>query len=65
MDLFTNVSSPIPFPDAIQEFSVQMGSVPAPLRVFMPGAVINMGDKIRRQPDSWRFVSSSCENRRY
>ena len=27
-DLFTNVSSPIPFPDAIQEFSTQTGSVP-------------------------------------
>jgi TonB dependent receptor len=43
-DLFTNVSSPIPFPDAIQEFSVQMGSVPARYG-FHAGAVINMVTK--------------------
>ena len=43
-DLFTNVSSPIPFPDAIQEFSIQMGSVPA-RHGFHSGAVINMVTK--------------------
>ena len=43
-DLFTNVSSPIPFPDAIQEFSVQMGSVPVRYG-FHAGAVINMVTK--------------------
>ena len=43
-DLFTNVSSPVPFPDAIQEFSVQMGSVPARYG-FHSGAVINMVTK--------------------
>src|ERR1700682_3970164 len=43
-DLFTNVSSPIPFPDAIQEFSVQMGSVPARYG-FHSGAVINLVTK--------------------
>ncbi len=43
-DLFTNVSSPIPFPDAIQEFSVQMGSIPARYG-FHAGAVINMVTK--------------------
>src|SRR5712692_9534225 len=43
-DLFTNVSSPIPFPDAIQEFSTQIGSVPARYG-FHSGAVVNMVTK--------------------
>jgi hypothetical protein len=43
-DLFTNVSSPIPFPDAIQEFSVQIGSIPARYG-FHSGAVINLVTK--------------------
>src|SRR6267142_348049 len=43
-DLFTNVSSPIPFPDAIQEFGIQMGSAPARYG-FHSGAVVNMVTK--------------------
>src|SRR5260370_12306247 len=43
-DLFTNVSSPIPFPDAIQEFGIQMGSVPARYG-FHSCAVVNMVTK--------------------
>jgi hypothetical protein len=43
-DLFTNVSSPIPFPDAIQEFGLQMGSTPARYG-FHSGAVVNMVTK--------------------
>src|SRR6266849_259359 len=43
-DLFTNVSSPIPFPDAIQEFGTQMGSTPARYG-FHSGAVVNMVTK--------------------
>src|SRR5216684_8933868 len=43
-DLFTNVSSPIPFPDAIQEFGVQMGSVPARYG-FHSGGVVNLVTK--------------------
>jgi hypothetical protein len=43
-DLFTNVSSPIPFPDAIQEFGIQMGSTPARYG-FHSGAVVNMVTK--------------------
>jgi hypothetical protein len=43
-DLFTNVSAPIPFPDAIQEFSVQVGSLPARYG-FHSGSVVNMVTK--------------------
>src|ERR1700722_13239072 len=43
-DLFTNVSSPIPFPDAIQEFSVQIGSIPARYG-FHSGSVVNLVTK--------------------
>src|SRR5882724_9359692 len=43
-DLFTNVSSPIPFPDAIQEFGILMGSVSARYG-FHAGAVIHIVTK--------------------
>jgi len=39
-DSFTNVNLPIPFPDALQEFSVQTGSLPARFGLH-PGAVVN------------------------
>ncbi len=39
-DSFSNVNLPIPFPDALQEFSVQTSSVPARLGLH-PGGVVN------------------------
>ena len=39
-DSFTNVNLPIPFPDALQEFSVQTSSLPARFGLH-PGAVVN------------------------
>ena len=43
-DLFTNVSSPIPFPDAIEEFSVITGSLPARYG-YHSGSVVNLVTK--------------------
>ncbi len=43
-DLFTNVSSPIPFPDAIEEFSVQTGSLAARYG-YHSGSVVNLVTK--------------------
>lgn len=39
-DSFTNVNLPIPFPDALQEFTVQTSSLPARYGLH-PGAVVN------------------------
>jgi outer membrane receptor protein involved in Fe transport len=39
-DSFTNVNLPIPFPDALQEFSVETSNVPARYGLH-PGAVVN------------------------
>jgi hypothetical protein len=39
-DSFTNVNLPMPFPDALQEFSVQTSSLPARFGLH-PGAVVN------------------------
>ena len=39
-DSFTNVNLPLPFPDALQEFSVQTSSLPARFGLH-PGAVVN------------------------
>ena len=39
-DSMTNVNMPIPFPDALQEFSVQTSSLPARFGLH-PGAVVN------------------------
>jgi hypothetical protein len=39
-DSFSNVNLPIPFPDALQEFSVQTSSVPARFGLH-PGGVVN------------------------
>jgi hypothetical protein len=43
-DLFTNVSSPIPFPDAILEFSVQSGTLSARYG-YHSGSVVNLVTK--------------------
>ena len=43
-DAFANVNLPFPFPDALQEFSVQTNSLPARYGVH-PGAVVNMVTK--------------------
>ncbi len=39
-DAMTNVNQPIPFPDALQEFSVQTSALPAKFGLH-PGAVVN------------------------
>ena len=41
MDIFSNVNLPFPFPDAIQEFSVQTSSLSAQYGLH-PGAVVNV-----------------------
>jgi hypothetical protein len=43
-DTFTNVNLPFPFPDALQEFSVEASSVPA-RNGMHPGAAVNMVTK--------------------
>jgi hypothetical protein len=43
-DFFTNVNLPAPFPDALQEFSVQTNSLPAQYGLH-PGAVVNLVTK--------------------
>jgi len=39
-DAFSNVNLPLPFPDALQEFSVQTNALPAQFGLH-PGAVVN------------------------
>jgi len=43
-DAFSNVNLPIPFPDAVQEFSVQTSSLPAQYGLH-PGGVVNIVTK--------------------
>jgi hypothetical protein len=43
-DFFTNVNLPAPFPDALQEFSVQTSALPAQYGLH-PGAVVNLVTK--------------------
>ena len=43
-DAFSNVNLPIPFPDAVQEFSVQTSSLPAQYGLH-PGGVVNIVNK--------------------
>ena len=43
-DAFSNVNLPIPFPDAVQEFSVQTNAMPAQYGLH-PGGVVNIVTK--------------------
>src|SRR5262249_3750233 len=43
-DAFSNVNLPIPFPDAVQEFSVQTSAVPAQYGLH-PGGIVNIVTK--------------------
>src|SRR5579863_9583512 len=43
-DAFSNVNLPIPFPDAVQEFSVQTNAIPAQYGLH-PGGVVNIVTK--------------------
>ena len=43
-DAFSNVNLPIPFPDAVQEFSVQTNGLPAQYGLH-PGGVVNIVTK--------------------
>ena len=43
-DAFSNVNLPIPFPDAVQEFSVQTNAVPAQYGLH-PGGIVNIVTK--------------------
>ena len=43
-DAFSNVNMPIPFPDAVQEFSVQTNGLPAQYGLH-PGGVVNIVTK--------------------
>ena len=43
-DAFSNVNLPIPFPDAVQEFSVQTNALPAQYGLH-PGGVVNIVTK--------------------
>lgn len=66
MDTFSNVNLPFPFPDAIQEFSVQTSSLSARYGVH-PGAVVNAVTKSGTNEihgDSFEFVRNGDFNAR-
>lgn len=65
-DAFTNVNMPFPFPDAIQEFSVQTNSLSARYGVH-PGAVVNVVTKSGTNQihgDLFEFVRNGAFNAR-
>jgi hypothetical protein len=66
MDTFSNVNLPFPFPDAIQEFSVQTSSLSAQYGVH-PGAVVNAITKSGTNQfhgDAFEFVRNGDFNAR-
>ena len=66
MDTFSNVNLPFPFPDAIQEFSVQTSSLTARYGVH-PGAVVNAVTKSGTNEwhgDAFEFVRNGNFNAR-
>ena len=66
MDLFSNVNLPFPFPDAIQEFSVQTSSLSAQYGLH-PGAVVNVVTKSGTNEfhgDAFEFVRNGDFNAR-
>jgi hypothetical protein len=66
MDTFSNVNLPFPFPDAIQEFSVQTSSLSARYGVH-PGAVVNAVTKSGTNEihgDAFEFVRNGDFNAR-
>lgn len=66
MDTFSNVNLPFPFPDAIQEFSVQTSSLTARYGVH-PGAVVNAITKSGTNEwhgDAFEFVRNGDFNAR-
>ena len=66
MDTFSNVNLPFPFPDAIQEFSVQTSSLTAQYGVH-PGAVVNAITKSGTNQfhgDAFEFVRNGNFNAR-
>src|SRR5579871_1951931 len=66
MDTFSNVNLPFPFPDAIQEFSVQTSSLSARYGVH-PGAVVNAVTKSGTNQfhgDAFEFVRNGNFNAR-
>ncbi len=65
-DSFTNVNLPIPFPDALQEFSVQTSSLPARFGLH-PGAVVNAVTKSGTNSwhgDVFEFLRNGAVNAR-
>ena len=52
-DSFSNVNLPIPFPDAVQEFSVQTNAMQAQFGLH-PGGVVNIVTKSGHQQLPWR-----------
>jgi hypothetical protein len=65
-DAFSNVNLPFPFPDALQEFSVQTNSLPARYGLH-PGAVVNIVTKSgtnRFHGDLFEFVRNGDANAR-
>ena len=66
IDSFSNVNLPLPFPDALQEFSVQTSSVPARYGQH-PGGVINSVTKSgtnRFHGDAFEFLRNGAVNAR-
>lgn len=65
-DAMTNVNQPIPFPDALQEFSVQTSALPAKFGLH-PGAVVNAVTKSGTNSihgDVFEFVRNGSMNAR-
>ena len=54
VDKFSNLNMPFPFPDAIQEFSVQTSTLSARYGEHA-GSVVNVVTKSGEQPLSWRY----------
>ena len=62
VDEYTNVNAPFPFPDAVQEFSVQTSNYNAEYGQNA-GGVVNIITKSGHQPASWRCASAFCGTR--
>ena len=66
-DAFSNVNMPIPFPDAVQEFSVQTNGLPAQYGLH-PGGVVNIVTKSGANAlhgDLFEFLRNGALNARH
>ena len=62
-DAMSNVNLPFPFPDALQEFSVETSAVSSRFGIH-PGATVNVVTKSGVERIPWRPVRVSAQRRR-